>query len=178
FRKMGRHVAAVADAKQECAVRPVNIFVHLTRRMHDECARRDVDRFARCAYFAAPFKTEIDFRSVGVAMIWADLARFPAGYCDVAATHAAQNLFDMALWIPFLFPRQAENVHASPPVWLESICLKSIDKVTKTRHAFKAVRSQIVKTISLCNHTNNLHSQRIVISPCCQVSSIEESPNA
>jgi len=82
-------------------------------------------------------------------MIRADLAGFPAGYRDVALADAAENLFDVALWVPLLFLHQTENVHASPPLRFESNCLKSVDKAAKTRPAFNAVRSQIVKTISL-----------------------------
>src|SRR5258708_20346957 len=69
FRMVRGHVGAIADAKQQGAVRPVGVFMHLTGRMHHECARNDVDRLGRRTHLAAALETEIDFRTLWMAMI-------------------------------------------------------------------------------------------------------------
>src|ERR1700758_2017335 len=65
----GAHVGPVADAKEQRALRPVGIFVHLAGRMHDKGAGLDVDGLARRAHDAAALKAEIDFGGVRVTMI-------------------------------------------------------------------------------------------------------------
>src|SRR5260370_27535485 len=113
---MRPHVGAIADAKQQGAVRPVGIFMHLTGRMHDEHARHDVDCLGWRTHLAAALEAEIDFGGVGVAMIGADLAGFPARHRHVAGADAVEDLLDMALRVPFLLPRQTESAHESAPV--------------------------------------------------------------
>ena len=115
-----RHIGAVADAKQQRAVRSVGVFMHLTGRTHHECTRHNVDRLRRRTHLAAAFETEIDFRGVGMAMIGADLAGFPTGHRHITSTDAAENLFDMMRGVPFLLLRQIENVHERAPVSLSN----------------------------------------------------------
>src|SRR5215471_10465957 len=143
FRVVRPHVGAIADPKQHGTVWPIGVFMHLTGRMHDECARHDVDCLERRAHFAPALETEIDFRGVGMAMIGADLPGFPAGHRHIASADALENLFDMMVGVPFLLPRQIENMHDGAPVsWselrvmaglvpamtAETVCLKSIGK--------------------------------------------------
>src|SRR5215472_13111663 len=133
FCMVGRHVGAVADTKQQGAVRSVGIFMHLTGRMHHECTRHNVDRPRRRTHLAAAFETEIDFRGVGMAMIGADLAGFPAGHRHIPSTDAAENLFDMMRGIPFLLLRKIENVYAYAPVTLShSFVTKRTTRPRKT----------------------------------------------
>src|SRR5215471_5284819 len=115
-RRMVRpHVGAIADAKQQRAVRPVGVFMDFADRVYDECARNDVDRLGGRAHRAAALETEIDFGGVGMAMIRADLAGLPARDRYVAFADAAENLFDVKLGVPFLLPRQTEDMHESAP---------------------------------------------------------------
>src|SRR5258708_30612174 len=97
-------------------MRLVVVFVHLAGGMHDEHARHSVDCTGRRAHLAAALEAEVDFGCVGVTMIGADLARFPARHRHVACAGAVEDLLDMALRVPFLLPRQIKNTHETAPV--------------------------------------------------------------
>src|SRR6516164_8428172 len=84
----------------------------LAGRMDDKAAGLDRDGLLWRAHGAAALEAEIDFGRVRVAMIGADLARFPAGDRDVAVLDLAEDFLDMSLRIPFGLVPQAENKHS------------------------------------------------------------------
>src|ERR1700674_5076746 len=106
-----RHVHAVADAEQQHALRPVDVFVQLARRMHHERARHDVDRLLRRAHLAAALEAEINLGRVGMTVIGADLAGLPACHRDVALADLAEDLLHVMLGIPLLLLGQVEDMH-------------------------------------------------------------------
>src|SRR5262249_40404743 len=81
---MRAHVVAVAYAEWHRARWSVLVFMHFTWWVNHESARRNRDRFSRRPNRATPGKAEINFSGVRMAVIGADLAWFPASYCDVA----------------------------------------------------------------------------------------------
>jgi len=105
------HVGAVADAEEEGALGSVDELVELAGRVNDKRSRRDVDRLLRRAHLPAAREAEIDLGRVRVAMVGADLARFPAGDRGVAVRDLAENLFNVALRVPLLLMLQTKNVH-------------------------------------------------------------------
>ena len=115
FKMTGRHIAAVADAKQQRATRPVVVFMDLAGRMDDENARLHEDAFAWRAHNAAALEAKIDFGGVRMAVIRADLPGLPAGDRDVALFYAAQDFFDVLFRIVFGLFDDAENLHGGAP---------------------------------------------------------------
>ena len=107
----GQHVGAVAHPEQQRALRPVDVFVHLARRMDAERARHHVDGFAGQSHLAAAGEAEIDFGRVRMAVVGADLAGLPARDGVVAGLAAAdielgQDFLDVLLGIPLLLFRR------------------------------------------------------------------------
>src|SRR4029079_2611271 len=96
---------------EQAALRPVLIFVHLARRMHDEAAGDHRDRLARRAPRAAAGPAEIDFGCFRMAVIGAYLPRLPAGDGHVAVLHRAEDLLDVMRGIPLLLAGKVEDVH-------------------------------------------------------------------
>src|SRR5262245_11890879 len=111
FEMPARHIRAVAHPEQQRALRAVDVFVQLARRMHHECAGHDVDRLLGRAHPAAALEAEIDLGRIRMTMIGADLAGFPARDRDVALADLAEDLLDVAGRVPLLLLEQTEDVH-------------------------------------------------------------------
>src|SRR5262249_43924563 len=73
------HVPTVAYAKQQRALRPVDVFVHFAGGMDHKGTRGHVDDALWRAHLAAALVAEIDLRRFWMAMIRADLPGLPAG---------------------------------------------------------------------------------------------------
>src|SRR5271167_439482 len=74
-----RHLPAVAYAEQQGTLRAVGVFVQFAPRVDDERPGFERDRLARGPHRSPTLEAEIDLGCVGVAVIRARLARFPAG---------------------------------------------------------------------------------------------------
>src|SRR5258708_3308720 len=111
---------AIRHSRSYPYARTVLVFVHFAGRMDDEGARHHGDGLPRRAHGAAAFEAEIDLGGVGVAMIGADLARFPAGHRDVAVLDGAEDFFDVFFRVELGLAGDAENMHCRSPWPLSS----------------------------------------------------------
>ena len=79
---------------------------------HERARRHSHGRLGR-PHDPTTFEAKVDFGCFWVAVIWTDLAGFPAGDSHVAVGHPAKDLFDVPLRVELLLGVQAEGLHVS-----------------------------------------------------------------
>src|SRR5262249_44555562 len=95
-----RHVGPIAHAKEQRALRSIDVFVQLARPMPHDRAGHTVEGAARGAHLAAALEAKIDLGRVGMTVIGADRARLPPRPRDAPPADLAENLLDVMLGIP------------------------------------------------------------------------------
>ena len=104
-------VLTVADPEQESSVVSVDIFVDLAGWVQNELTRVYRDFFFIHDHVAATFETKINFCSMGMAMIGADLAGLPTRHGNIATRLNTQDFLHMFNGRKFLLRFQVKGHH-------------------------------------------------------------------
>ena len=104
-------VLTVADPEQEGSLVSVDIFVYLSGWMQSELTGVYRDLFFVHDHVTATFETKINFCSLGMAMIGADLAGLPARHSNIATRLNTEDFLHMFNGRKFLLRSQIKGHH-------------------------------------------------------------------